>query len=86
MKKLLAITLSLAVFLLSGCGGHTAGQRDGRETVTVRILVGDKEAYNQPVNTVLGRVSIPVSGTGMQTITVYIDGSLLKTMNHNFNP
>ena len=59
---------------------------DGRETVTVRILVGDKEAYNQPVNTVLGRVSIPVSGTGMQTITVYIDGSLLKTMNHNFNP
>ena len=59
---------------------------DGRETVTVRILVGDKEAYNQPVNTVLGRVSIPVSGTGMQAITVYIDGSLLKTMNHNFNP
>lgn len=59
---------------------------DGRETVTVRILVGDKEAYNQPVNTVLGRVSIPVTGTGMQTITVYIDGSLLKTINHNFNP
>ena len=26
-----------ALLLLSGCGGHTAGQRDGRETVTVAL-------------------------------------------------
>ena len=32
MKKLLAITLSLAVFLLSGCGGNSGnagGSQDG---------------------------------------------------------
>mgnify|MGYP006990329456 CR=1 FL=1 len=27
----------LVLALLSGCGGHTAGQRDGRETVTVAL-------------------------------------------------
>lgn len=59
---------------------------DGRETVQVRIVVGNDEAYNQPVNTILGQVSISVSGTGMQTVYVFIDNTLLKTVEHNFNP
>ena len=58
---------------------------EDRETVTVRITVGGKEAYNQTVDTSVGSVVTPVEGTGTQQICVYIDGALVDQYDETFN-
>ena len=58
---------------------------DDRDTVTVRITVGGKEAYNQTVDTSVGSVVTPVEGTGTQQICVYIDGALVDQYDETFN-
>lgn len=58
---------------------------DGRETVTVRVMVGDVEAARHTdVDTRLNSILVTVSGSGMQTVTVYIDDKELKSTNHDF--
>ena len=47
---------------------------DGRESVTVRIQVGDDAAaYDNVVDTNLGTIPASVKGIGVQQVTIYID-------------
>lgn len=52
---------------------------DGRETVTVVIVVGDTEVYRNVVNTQLMVVNAPILGDGVQEVKVYIDDVLTVT-------
>lgn len=48
-------------------------------TVEVRIEVGGREIYDNRVNASdVGFLSQPVTGTGTQTVSVYIDGQLMQ--------
>ena len=55
-----------------------------RDSVTVRITVGGREAYNQVVNTSVGTVNTSVEGTGTQEVCIYIDDELVETKNVQF--
>ena len=57
---------------------------DGRESVTVEIKVGDTTVYTNVVDTKLVSIPATVYGTGIQTVSVYIDGALSKTIEMNF--
>ena len=52
---------------------------DGRETVTVVIVVGDTEVYRNVVTTQLMVVHAPILGDGVQEVKVYIDDVLTVT-------
>ena len=57
---------------------------DGRETVQVRITVDDQERFNGTRQTVLGLTTITVYGSGVQNVSVYIDGELQSTTPYDF--
>ena len=50
--------------------------QDGRETVNVRIQVGSEEnfVYDKDVQTNLQTIRPSIPGSGVQQVTVYIDG------------
>ena len=54
-------------------------------TVEVRIEVGGREIYDNRVNASdVGFLSQPVTGTGTQTVSVYIDGQLMQRYSLTF--
>ena len=48
--------------------------RDGRTQVEVVVTVDGVEQYREVVDTQMQLVTVPVRGSGIQTVTVYIDG------------
>ena len=48
--------------------------RDGRTQVEVVVTVDGVEQYREVVDTQMQLVTVPVQGSGIQTVTVYIDG------------
>ena len=66
------------------------GDYGGGDAVVVFVqmrdgLVGDVEAVKRAdVDTRLNSIPVTVSGSGMQTVTVYIDDKELKSTNHDF--
>ena len=48
--------------------------RDGRAQVEVVVTVDGVEQYREVVDTQMQLVTVPVRGSGIQTVTVYIDG------------
>ena len=49
--------------------------RDGRAQVEVVVTVDGAEQYREVVDTQMQFVTVPVRGSGSQTVTVYIDGA-----------
>ena len=56
------------------------------ETVSVRILVGSQEVYDNAVNAAdIHTLRQPVTGTGIQTVSIYINDQLMRSYQLNFN-
>ena len=53
--------------------------QDGRESVMVRVMVGDSEAFGEEVATSQGSIQVPVTGTGSQEVVVYINGQIFSS-------
>ena len=59
--------------------------RDGRESVEVLVTVDGKEQYRQRHDTQMLMVVVPLTGSGTQNVTVYIDGQEDWTRAINFS-
>ena len=57
----------------------------GDGTVQVKITVGGKTAYDNAVGRNLGVVNIRVPGTGVQEVTVYLDGVMVSSQTIDFS-
>ncbi len=53
--------------------------QDGRESVMVRVMVGDSEAFGEEVATSQGSIQVTVTGTGSQEVVVYINGQIFSS-------
>lgn len=59
--------------------------RDGRESVNVTVVMDGQEQYNDTVETKMQMVLIPLTGSGVRDVTVYIDGQEAWTRPINFS-
>lgn len=58
---------------------------DSNETVQLRVECGGTVWYNNSVQRVLQKISVSISGTGTQTVNIYINDQLLNSYSVDFS-